>query len=157
MRSAARFFGKIRFIIPIIMLIAGWFYPPMHQSIFVFPWPPPGELMLAVAIEAVVLLVWIIIENASVADMRTTVHELKRDDSLSLYVAIGTTLVAGYFIGNTVVELVNTGKLIAIPWWLPIPWIGAVVDAWYSGQLAINNAAQKPITQPMAVGLNPGL
>lgn len=128
-RGVMRRVGIFRPILPMLLLIVGYFIPAMQVSIGM---PDSNLLWLLLFGSFVVLVIWLIAEIMTTTDRNTPISHLQWDDFASLVIALAMTFFAGWQQGD-------------IQWWLVFPWFGAVVDAVLSGYLAINNAAQKPL------------
>ena|SRR3989344_2672251 len=130
MRNVLSTIGKSRWAFPFILLAVGYLIPAAHVPV---GWPESGTLWAVIAFSLIAMIIWLWAENLAVVNRYTTSRELQRDDAVSLAIALVLTYVAG--------ELRQAGHL---QWWYIIPWLGAVLDSFFAGYLAINNAAQKP-------------
>lgn len=128
MRSVLGIIGAFRWAFPILLALIGYFIPVMHVP---FGWPDSGVLWAILFFSLIAMVVWIISEIMAVVYRYTSSSELQWDDFISLTIALVATYIAGW-------------QRTELEWWLVLPWIGAVIDGFLSGFLAINNAAQKP-------------
>lgn len=132
-RRLARPIAFVRAMFPFAMAAVGYLIPPMRVSVGM---PDSNGLWLSIVIELVIAGIWIASEMFTMSDRNTTVRYLQWDDGISLAVALVMAIWFGWLLKGGDVQ-----------WWFVIPFVAAVFDAFFSGYLAINNAAQKPIAQ----------
>lgn len=93
----------------------------------------PSDVYLWLLIMVVLSVVWLVSEFLAVTNRETVVRALQWDAAISTATAAIFSGAAGWFIAEGELE-----------WWFLVPWIAAVIDAFTSSWLGINNAAQKP-------------
>ncbi len=79
-------------------------------------------------------IVWLLIDFFVISNLNTSVGSLR----LNTFVSIGLALALSFYAGFKWPELT---------WGYLVPWIASLVDAFVTGDRAINNAAQKPLIQ----------
>lgn len=146
-----RFIGRLRFryLLPLAFLIGGRFVPYLQEPVFSGRFSVP--LLASILASVIILGAWIYIEAMVVNDRRTSTSDLIHEDHSSLVVSTICTVVFGFFAGCEVLTLIarftdlKAPGLDAwpMPWWVPVAWLAAYIDASISGKVAINNAAQK--------------
>ncbi|MBI2610854.1 hypothetical protein HYW60_02885 [Candidatus Kaiserbacteria bacterium] len=120
--------GKFRWAFPFVMLGVGYLIPALRVPV---GWPQTSTLWALLFFSLVAVVVWLVSEVLTIVYRYTSSRELQGDDVISLAVALVITYLAGWQRGG-------------IEWWIVLPWLGAAIDAFFAGYLAINNAAQKP-------------
>lgn len=123
-----RLMGRLRAIVPIAMLLVGYYVPALREPV---DWPPPDTLWAALFVSLGVMALWLVLEILTVASRFTTSAQLQVDGFLSILVALVITFFAGW-------------QREGIEWYIIVPWIGSMIDAFLTASLGINNAAQKP-------------
>lgn len=123
-----RLIGRLRAIVPIAMLAIGFYIPALRAPV---EWPPSDALWPALFLSLGVMALWLVAEVVTVASRFTTSAQLQVDGFLSILIALMITFLAGWQRGE-------------IEWYIVVPWIGAVIDAFLTASLGVNNAAQKP-------------
>jgi hypothetical protein len=134
--SALRFVTRIAGP-PLLLLIGYWWLPEFDSFV---AWPPPAGVLRSLLVLLILAGVWLLAEILSAVSRNTGVSELQIDSFVSTFWAVVLTGFAGWYLGGE-----------GIPWWFLVGWAAAVIDAFLTGLLAINNAAQKPFFSKQGV------
>jgi len=129
--EAWHFFG---YIFPYILLIGGYMVPSLQYRVHdVIPTEHHEMFFIAIIVEIVLIVIWIIIDFVTITSEKTTGSQLQWNAAISSTSNNIFVLLLGFMIGM--------GQL---GWWLVVPVIGQIVDDYIISNRAIVNALQKP-------------
>ena len=118
---------------PFIIMGVGYAFFSSLRSPMSWPWNAPTEVWLGITLQLALMIVWLGYEIWYTTHRNASVYDLQVDAAVDLGMTLALALVMGVAI--------HAGKL---QWWFIVPIIGAVIDAFQSVLLGINNAAEKP-------------
>jgi hypothetical protein len=130
----ANFMGLISWFFPLILLGISGVIPALQQPIE-FDRAPSSDVYGPLLVLTIIGVVWLTAENIMAASRNTTVRELQRDHIVSLLWATIILTLGGYLLQE------------GLQWFIVVPWFITMADAFLSGYLGINNAAQKPLVE----------
>lgn len=130
--------GKIWWMFPLLVVGVSYAVPDLRAV--VSTGAPPERLFMWLFAQVILCGVWLVAAFFHVSSSNTTVGALKGDSFVSTTLAI--------FLTAGTVWCLAKGYL---QWALIIPTVTAILDAYITGDRAINNAAQKPIVQQQNV------
>ncbi|HUO56042.1 MAG TPA: hypothetical protein VMU27_01220 [Candidatus Paceibacterota bacterium] len=108
------------------LLPAHW---PALTPLSIWPWA---------CLELLLMIAWLLYEIWFSANRDTPGSELQLDAAIDMTIALGLCVYAAN----------RWGAGVSIGWWFYLPSVGAIVDAYQSALLGINNAMQKPGVSP---------
>lgn len=129
------FFVGLAWATPLILLFAGWLYPPMRQPISLTTAPQP-EVFAGLFFSVLVVGGWMVFDWFRAMKYTTPVVQLQLDCFVSALNMLILSVAAGW--------LMKGGE---VPYWFVLPWLGTVADTVMTAHTSINNAAQKPLMQ----------
>ena len=133
-RPILRIFEAGWLVFPVLLLAAAYFVPALQVPVGTFPPESSAELPWALLAMTVAAMIWLIGDFFVVSNLNTSVSSLRLNAAASIALALGLSVYGGWAWPD-------------LPWGYVIPWIASVVDAFITGDRAINNAAQKPLIQ----------
>ena len=121
-------------VFPVVLLGAMFFVPALQVPVGTFPPEFASALPWALLTMTLAAFVWLIIDFFVISNLNTSVGSLRVNTFVSVALALGLSFYAGF-------------KWPGLTWGYIVPWIASLVDAFITGDRAINNAAQKPLIQ----------
>lgn len=138
-RNLARMlFSWMSWSLPLLVILAVAVIFPATRKSVTAPWNITSDVYPGLMVLVLCTTAWVIWELIYASRPDTTVEELKRDSVVS------TLLFGGFCCIGSVLMVAG-----ALPWLIAVPWVGSVIDGIFTSIVAINNAAQKPLIQPV--------
>jgi hypothetical protein len=123
----------ISWLAPFIIMGIGYlFFLPLRDKITLL-WRADAGIWQGISVQLICLILWLVYEIWYTTHRNAAVYDLQLDAAVDLAVLIAIALLVGV--------LIEAGEL---RWFVVVPAIGQVIDAFQSVLLGINNAAEKP-------------
>lgn len=118
---------------PFIVMALGYlFFPPLRAHVSL-PWHTSSDVWAGISVQLMFLIVWLIYEIWYTTHRNAAVYDLQLDAAVDTGVLSAIMLMLG--------GMINAGE---VRWFILVPTIGQIIDAFQSVVLGINNAAEKP-------------